>query len=774
MYSRVVLANNSAVSELVGGMLIVGIAVIVSISIYMQMLPVPIPPPEPNAHLMGYITDDGTVVIEHMGGETLFTYEIFVNQSNGTTINKYENTPWEIGQSISPPGASFLMDNNEIKITVYSIYDDNSRHIVFDGILKYEEIKEIIPKNHPMLISSLRTDSVDEDLICYNYSIESSIDALSYIYNWLVKQDDLFTPIANMLLPFDSESMSLAKDYSSNNYNGTIYNADWENDGKVGGAYNFSGTDYISIPYCFESNSIEKMTVEAWIKTSLDSGTILSYDRSKYCEAAVSDGMVKWSTNASDGTKDIKGNTIVSDGQWHHITTTYNSSTGNSGIYVDGILEKSENIHAPGLLLGSGVPTNGSIGKGTGTASLETIFSTSFETQGEKDSWSEHNTSGGEDSWENLFYDDFEGSIWGNWIDGGGDCLMYTGGSYAYQGSCAINIRDNSGWASSTYTNEITAHIADYTQMSIDFMWIANSMENGEDFWVNYYDGTNLERLKTIVIGTGEYSNNVFYHTVCFVNETDYTFTDEARFTLQCDASGNDDNVYLDKIYVNVSVGNRPDYDFDLRDSGDLNPRTGFYSIGGSGDFDPDYAAFNRTSIDITGYSDVSVSIWYSYKDTEDTDFFGFYYQHNDVWTPIFEIENPQIGSGQTEWTQAEVDIPEDIDNLVFQFKWMTSSSSEYVAVDDLEIKGFPPSGENNFTGLIDEIKIYEDVLSAEQIFQNYLYTKDGDSSRSVIVSEETSIDDNWKCIVTPNDGLQDDLSVESNVLTIISYTGGD
>lgn len=776
MKNSVIHANDSAVSEVIGGLLIVFIAVVVSISIYMQMLPVPIPPSEPNVHLMGYVTEDGAVILEHMGGETLFSYEIYVYESNETNIYKYENSPWEIGECKTPPNTSLFTEDDEIKITVYSIYADSSKHIVFDGVLKQEETQEEVPPQiHPMLISTLRTNTVDEDLICYNYSIEPNIDALTYIYNWLVKQDDTYSPITNLLMPFDTENVMETRDYSGNNNNGSIYNATWNNNGKVGGVYSFNGTDYISIPYCFDNDYIDKITVETWIKTGLNSGTIVSFDRNKYWDLAISDGFVKWSTNASDGTVDVNGLSSINNDEWHHIAATYDSSTGDCNIYIDGLLDTSENAHTSGEALGSGDTPIGFIGKGTGIASLKTIFSTSFETQGEKEWWNEHNTTGEEEVWETLFYDDFEGANWGNWNDGGDDCSMYTGGAYAHQGSCAILIRDNSGWSSATYTDEIAADAAEYTQMSIDFWWIANSMEDGEGFWVNYYDGSNLYTLDTLVIGLGEYSNNVFYHTVYYINETDYVFTDEARISIQCDASSNYDRIFLDEMFVNVSMGNRIDYDFDLRDSDDLDPRTGTYSIGGTGDFDPEYAAFNRTGIDISDYTDVTVSVWYSYESTESEDEIGFYYLDGINWIPIFEELNPQIGDGnQLEWTFAETQIPDSINTLILQFWWSTSSTSEFVAIDDLQITGIPRAGENNFTGLIDEVRIYNDVLSAEQIYQNYLCTKDGETSKSVIVSEETTLWESWKCIVTPNDGAQDDMFTESNILTIISYPGGD
>ena len=75
--------------------------------------------------------------------------------------------------------------------------------------------------------------------------------------------------------------------------------------------------------------------------------------------------------------------------------------------------------------------------------------------------------------------------------------------------------------------------------------------------------------------------------------------------------------------------------------------------------------------------------------------------------------------------------------------------------------------------GYVDELKIYNRALSAEQIYQNYLCTKDGDTSISVIVSEETNVDESWKCLVTPNDENQDDEFIESNILEIIPYGGG-
>ncbi len=776
-----ILANSYAVSEVIGATLLVLIAVGAAASIYTQMLPVPIPPSEPNVHLMGSVTENGNILIEHMGGEILDSYDVYVNGTNVYTNPDDESL--DVGEIIPSSFPTLLDEDDYVRIVVCSLNDDGSNSIVFDGILfgpgEQDTLPEVPPQIYSMPISSLRTNSVDEDIICYSSFLTPNLDPVtSYIYNWAVDRGGGFSSLASLYMPFDVNNAEETKDYAENNPNGAIYGSLWESNGVIGGAYSFDGDDYISLPYCFEEDFLDRITVEGWIKTSEPSGTIVSYERDNYWELALSGGDIKWTTNASDGTIDHNGVARVDDDTWHHIATTYDSSTGDSSIYVDGILDSTENIHSSGQVLGSGDTPIGFIGKGTGTVDRETIFSTGFETQDEKDQWNEDEEImgiTGEDEWETLWSDDFEGGNWGDWKDGGGDCTMYYSGTYAHQGSCAINIQDNSGWSSTTYTDNIHADTAEYAKMSIDFWWRARSMENGEDFWVNYYDGSTTHRLATLVIGTGEYSNNVFYHTICSFDETEYgAFTDSAQFRIQCDASGNYDDVYLDEIYINASTESRLDYDFNLRDSTVLNPKTGTYSIGGTGELEPEYAAFNRSSIDISAYINVKLSVWYSYKNTEDADFFGFYYKDVDGWETIFEVDSPDMGSGQSDWVNVEADIPNYVDDLVIQFKWMTSSASEYMAIDDLAITGILPSGENNFTGLIDELKIYNEVLSSEQIYQNYLQTKDGDSIQNVIVSEETSVGELWKCIVTPNNGIINDVSTESDVLLIVSYEGGE
>jgi len=764
-------SNNHAVSEVIGGLILVAISVVIFSSIYSYVFPLPLPAPDSHVKLMGYVDADGNVVIQHMGGNSISAYRIDVRKVSGSLINSQTSLEsedvWKIGGCKFPPIESPLIEESDtVRITIYDMGKEEVQQI-FDGILNGKTGKVLATEN-AMLISSLKTNTVDEDLICYNYTINSTIDASTYIYNWLIDGNS----ISNLLMSFDTNNSSLVKDYSENGRDGTVFGSTWDKNGAVGGAYYFDGDDYISIPYCFNLDYIDEITLEAWINTYSFPEVIASFGSTLW-ELGVSNGALRWSTIANDCETNTIGVKNIADGNWHHVATTYDSSTGECNIYVDGKIDKSENGHNPGEKLGLGNTPTGYIGLGT-EVDEETIFSTTFETQDEKKNWNENNVTDEDEFWENLRYDNFNYG-YGSYTDGGSDCTRVT--YYKHDGSYSVRLTDNSYSSQCTLTNGIDVHTLEYTSLKIDFWWMWNGGGWGdypnEDWWIRYYDGSSWHTVSDIDYPSG-FSKDVWYHEIIYINETDYNFPTNMKIRFQCDASYDNDRLYIDQVYINGTGSNRYDYSFDLLDSGLLYPKSGTYSIGGTGDFDPDYTAFNRTCIDISDYINVNVSVWYSYKSTESEDEIGFYYWNGSDWAVIFEEINPQIGNeNQLPWKHAEIQIPDYIDSLILQFKWSTSSTNEYMAIDDLEIKGWPKSGGCNFSGSIDELRIYNRVLSDEQIYQNYLCTKDGDTSRSVIVSEETNVFESWKCTVTPNDETQDGEPVESNIIYIINYEGG-
>ena len=69
MRSNTTFRQSHAVSQIIGAILLLFIALVAGALIYNQVLPISLPSTEPNVHLMGYVTEDGVAIIEHMGGE---------------------------------------------------------------------------------------------------------------------------------------------------------------------------------------------------------------------------------------------------------------------------------------------------------------------------------------------------------------------------------------------------------------------------------------------------------------------------------------------------------------------------------------------------------------------------------------------------------------------------------------------------------------------------------------------------------------------------------
>ncbi|HPF71082.1 MAG TPA: PKD domain-containing protein [Candidatus Krumholzibacteria bacterium] len=147
--------------------------------------------------------------------------------------------------------------------------------------------------------------------------------------------------------------------------------------------------------------------------------------------------------------------------------------------------------------------------------------------------------------WETITYDDFESGL-GSWTDGGADCARYTGGTYAYQGSAAMDIQDNSGTASSFY-HTASYNVTGYSELEVEFYFYAVSMETNEDFWVQYYDGSTWQTVASFASGSS-FSNNTFYTTTVTIPSASYNFPANAKIRFMCDASGNADDVYIDQI----------------------------------------------------------------------------------------------------------------------------------------------------------------------------------------------------------------------------------
>ena len=144
-----------------------------------------------------------------------------------------------------------------------------------------------------------------------------------------------------------------ATDSSGNNRNGTITGATWTT-GKIGGALNFDGNDYVTIP----SMNYDEISVSAWFNKNV-SGTNVIFGGFRYnANVQLQEGfdlyfnsgtpnrlrfvVVTRNTSGTRTVKDATKDFTDSNGSWYHVVGTYNKTTGEQKLYVDGQLVNTE------------------------------------------------------------------------------------------------------------------------------------------------------------------------------------------------------------------------------------------------------------------------------------------------------------------------------------------------------------------------------------------------------------------------------------------------
>ena len=337
--------NKNASSEIVGGLILIVIAVLVFSVIRVYLFP-DLEPVDINVKLEGYVTDRGTAVVEHVGGEEISDYKVVVSNTNGALIGTKEYRDlipeWSIGNCIYPlddigyPPLILKTDKVEVKIYIYNSKGEEQE--VFNGILSgnLEEISD-----SPVLISSLKTNTPDEDLICYSYPIIPDINATSYIYSWRLNGN----PIADVIMPFNTANNVTCKDYSGNGVNATLVGPNWTKDGVVGGGYYFDGSsEYItmSLPSIFYDIPNNDFTISIWLKCGdieAENSIILmaAEDNSNFIEFFIKDNQIHFGI-VYDGTKDAVRTENLSSNEWYHIAAVWKSDEQKIFIYCNGEL----------------------------------------------------------------------------------------------------------------------------------------------------------------------------------------------------------------------------------------------------------------------------------------------------------------------------------------------------------------------------------------------------------------------------------------------------
>lgn len=161
--------------------------------------------------------------------------------------------------------------------------------------------------------------------------------------------------------------------------------------------------------------------------------------------------------------------------------------------------------------------------------------------------------------WKTLTYDNFENG-WGNYTKGGSSCTMYSGTTYAHQGTKAANIKNYLDISSSFYlTQGIDVDTPRYISLKVDFWFIAHNMQRRQNLWVKYYDGTHWYIVGDYLCQK-HYLNDQFYHETLWINKTNYNFPKNMKIRFQCEGDNNSSNLYIDQIYLNATTGQPVNY----------------------------------------------------------------------------------------------------------------------------------------------------------------------------------------------------------------------
>ena len=193
--------------------------------------------------------------------------------------------------------------------------------------------------------SSSYNTSVDNLTVKINSS-HTNDKSIINITDWRING----TSIAVLNMPFDTNSSSSIKDYSTYDNDGTVTGPVWTDNCKVGGCYSFDGIDdYLTIPYNESLNLTTELTIVGWMNYegsvgASDNFIIEQYNTSLlkgwYLQILNNTGIVKIkaSMRLEDGTGSITtfSTTPLSAGTWYHFALTLKNNTGIGSLFLNG------------------------------------------------------------------------------------------------------------------------------------------------------------------------------------------------------------------------------------------------------------------------------------------------------------------------------------------------------------------------------------------------------------------------------------------------------
>jgi hypothetical protein len=160
-----------------------------------------------------------------------------------------------------------------------------------------------------------------------------------------------------------------------------------------------------------------------------------------------------------------------------------------------------------------------------------------------------------------INFSTFESGLNG-WSLGGGDAQRINNTSWSYNGNYSIRLRDDDPSGNSSSILSPLFNISMLDKVDFKFFFKPNGMENGEDFFIEYSSdaGSNWTVVGTFVSGsvaskTADFeatNTAIGYSKTVTIFKTDHSFPTgtNARFRVRCDASSDNDMIYLDDVKI--------------------------------------------------------------------------------------------------------------------------------------------------------------------------------------------------------------------------------
>ncbi|MFC1685908.1 LamG-like jellyroll fold domain-containing protein [Nanoarchaeota archaeon] len=605
----------------------------------------------------------------------------------------------------------------------------------------------------PILNSTSGTNNESENLTCYPQSFsDANGDAVYPIFNWW-KND---VPVAILNMPFDLNDSSEAKDYSGYGSDGNIDSSGptWTSDGKIGGAYSFSGDrgddvrisvdNQTSVPLGNEPRTMMgwaitpnfnigyPQTIVGWGNPIAGQGSYLTADNNKFRFVGISSAY------------DIQTGADLPGNIWYHVAFTYNGTDGI--IYVNGSQYASK--------------------------SSLTLATTSSNITIGKQSWDDGVLTGKIDDVRVYNY-----SLSANQIN-----QIYQEGFTGLNTSTIVSDETTLGenWSCQVIPTDLEddGSPANSTTLTIGISSLNSPPTQGTPI-LNSTTGANTtnENLtcypQSLSDANGEAVYPIFNWWKDGTSQTvlnmpfDLNSSTEAK-----DYSGYGNNGTLqDNTFWNSS-----------------GMRSGAYQFDGSGDF------INVSHV-FGNFSEFTVVFWRKSHGSGTGDYprmvtagniadyasasDGFTFEHSTNSQSIINGGFKEDGNG---WSVGSFSVS---DNVWYQvamtfngtratlYNGSTVAGSvdrgdfgNVITFNNMQIGGHNPSS-RWFNGLIDEVKLYNFSMSQEQIAQLY---QEGlnNLNTSTIVSEETTVGENWTCQVIPTDLEDDGSPANSSALEIL------